>query len=142
MNSLYIDTNILIYQSLSLSKLYAVSYAFMKKCHKKGIELVTSTETFQEIMYVAQRNNQLKQGLQTCKKSLEIVKVLDITSKTISLYLSFLQKNPQLISRDVLHLTSCYENGIEGFVTFDKQLLDSHIVPVYNPKTIINFSSS
>jgi len=137
MRSLYLDTNILIYQSFSKTDLYEISFEFLKKCHKKNIELVTSTETFQEILFVAQRNNQLEQGLATCKKSLEIVRVLDVTSKTILLYLSFLQNNSHLISRDVLHLTVCYENGIDGFVTFDKQLLETNIVPVYSPKTII-----
>lgn len=142
MKSLYVDTNILIYQSFAKTDLYNVSLAFIRHCQKEHIGLVTSVETFQEIMYVAQRNNQLKQGLEACKKSLEITRILDITARTISLYFSFLQKHAYLISRDVLHLTSCYENGIEGFITFDKQLLKSNIVPVYSPQAIINNKST
>lgn len=137
MKSLYIDTNILIYQSLPKSSLYLDSFNFIKFCQKQNIELVTSTETFQEILYFTQRTNQLKTGLKICKKSIEITRVLEISMGTIFLYISLLEKNPHLISRDVLHLASCQENRIDGFVTFDKELSRTKIVPVYSPQSII-----
>ena len=137
MKSLYFDTNIFIYQSSPQSTLHKKSFELMRACHKKNISIYTSAETCQEIMYYMQRTKQLKKGVRACLYTLRLAQNLCITKETIKQYLSLLNKNKTLMSRDALHLASCIEHNIDAFVTHDKQLIQAQITTTYKPQDII-----
>ena len=138
MKTVYLDTNILIYQSSPQSSNYNTSSKFIKHCQINNILLLTSTETYQEIIYFMQRTKQLHKGLMICNEALKLTETLDITKKTITIYLSLLPKHKNLISRDALHIATCIEHNINIFVTYDKRLLKTTITTIQHPKNVIN----
>lgn len=120
MNSVYIDTNIFLYISNENSSFYSESIQLIKYLGKNNLLILTSTETIQEIVYVALKTRKLGYGLKTIEKVFEIIdELLSVNKKTVNYYLNLVAKHPASDSRDSLHVATCIENKIPIIITYD-----------------------
>lgn len=120
MNSVYIDTNIFLYLSEKTSSFYLESVELIKYLKKNKTLILTSTETIQEVVYVALKMKKLTYGLKTIEKVFKIIdELLSINKKTISLYLDLVVEHQAIDSRDSLHVATCIENKIPIIITYD-----------------------
>lgn len=138
MNSIYIDTNIFLYISNKDFSYYLQSVELIKYLKKNKVLISTSTETIQEIVYVALKTKKLNYGLKTIEKVFEIIdELLSINKKTINIYLNSVVKHPTSDSRDSLHLAACIENNIKTIITYDHGFKKFKEIKALTPKEFL-----
>ena len=121
MTRLYLDTNIFLYAADRKSPYFRACTKFLKYSLDKDIPLLTSVETVQELIHYTKNTHQLSKGLKIAKNLIKVVaQLLPLTEKTIEIYLKMVKKHPESSSRDLIHLATCLENGLEKIITFDK----------------------
>ncbi|PIP63562.1 hypothetical protein COW97_01810 [Candidatus Roizmanbacteria bacterium CG22_combo_CG10-13_8_21_14_all_34_12] len=138
MNSVYIDTNIFLYISNENSSFYSESIILVKYLKKNNILILTSTETIQEVIYVALKTKKLGYGLKTTEKIFEIIEeLLSINKKAINFYLNLVAKHPTSDSRDSLHIAACIENKIPIIITYDHGFKKFKEIKALTPKEFL-----
>jgi predicted nucleic acid-binding protein len=138
MTNLYIDTNFFIY-------LATPSSSFHKDCSKlvffakeKKINLVTSAETIQEIIYFTKNIKQLDKGLEIANEIMTSpTEILPVTQSIIKRYLEFVHIYKSATSSDLIHLASCIENSLNIIVTFDKDFQKFKEIKAVEPKELL-----
>ena len=135
MNSVYIDTNVFLYISNETSSFCLESVELVKYLKKNNVLILTSTETIQEIIYVALKTKKLNYGLKTIEKVFGIIdELLSINKKTISFYLDLVVKHQTIDSRDSLHAATCIENKIPIIITYDHGFKKFKEIKAFTPK--------
>jgi len=118
---LYLDTNVFIYLSNRKYPYYVSCRELIASCRSKSIPLVTSAETFQEIIHWSKNKNRLKNGIEIVKRFKKIVwELFPVDETIVDLYLEKASRYKQVPSRDLIHLATCIENKIKHIVTLDK----------------------
>lgn len=121
MNGVYLDTNIFIYLSDKKSTYHKTCISLIEYCKNKNLQILTSTETFQEIIYLSHNLNQISNGLKTALHVQDIVnEILSVDRRTIELYLKLIAKYKSITSRDVLHLSVILTYDIKSVISYDK----------------------
>lgn len=139
MKQLYLDTNIFIYFTDNDSPFHSTCQKLIKFCYTKNINLLTSVETFQEIIHLAKNTKQLEKGIKIAKNTLEIVsQIFPVNEQTISIYLDAAEKYQSSGSRDLIHLSSCLENKIDHLVTYDSDFKKFKQLKILTPEQILS----
>lgn len=139
MNSLYLDTNFFIYISDSSSPFYRNCLEFVKYASRNDIDLITSTETIQEIIHVSKKSNRLAKGLRTAKMAIQLInELLPVNKEVITNYLKFASIYKSAGSRDLIHLAACFENKIAKIVSFDRDFTSFRELKILSPEEISN----
>ncbi len=140
---LYLDTNIFIYLADNSSQFNKSCRDLIKFCQKHKIRIITSTETFQEIIHYAKNTKQLTSGIIIAEKVLLLTDgIYSIDKKTIEVYLKQVRKYPSAKSRDLIHLAVCLENGIAEIVTFDKDFKQFKEIRTITPDNLLSNAGS
>lgn len=117
----YIDTNVFLYLEDEESLFFNICNSVIKHCKANNIRIVTSTETFQEIIYLAQNTKQLLKGIKAANYVMGLVNIITpIDKEIISLYLKLIEKYKNIRSRDILHLSASIMTQADVTITYDK----------------------
>jgi len=140
MKAAYLDSNIFIYLSDRKSKFYLKCLEFINHCMRGDILIITSVETFQEIIYYSKRINKLKEGLNSARTTYKIVdEILSIDEKIIEEYLRLVERYKNADSRDIIHLAVSLENNIETIITYDKGFKKFKEIKAVTPEEFLNY---
>lgn len=136
--SIYIDTNIFIYLAMPTSPYHELSHRSVSLFLDKKTEILTSTETIQEIIHVMKINGQLDKGILIAKNALELVtKLIQIDTEIILQYLKLLSIYKKPESRDVLHVATCIKNEVYTIMTYDKHFSQFKEIQTLKPEDVI-----
>ena len=120
---IFIDSNVFIYAVGRPHPLRTEAQKFFLEARSKDTILVTSAEVLQELLHVylpVERLETLDAALELATEGME--RVLPITSNVVMHARSLADRYPELTARDLLHLSICQLNKIEGLKTFDRGL--------------------
>jgi predicted nucleic acid-binding protein len=87
----------------------------------RRVDATISAEVVQEILhrYVAIRRPEI--GIEIARGALSLFgPVLPVTHGVVARMPDLVARYPQLTSRDLIHVATCIEEGIEGIVTTDR----------------------
>ncbi|MDQ3098393.1 MAG: type II toxin-antitoxin system VapC family toxin [bacterium] len=134
MNSIYFDTNIFIYLADASSPYFAEIYALTMHLQKENIQIITSTETIQEIIHVSKKVKQYRQGIKNAEGTLKTInKLVPIQDETIKIFLKKNEIYKLNESRDILHLAVCLENNLDTILTYDGGFKNFKEIKAYTP---------
>ena len=140
MNTTYFDANIFIYMADARSPYFQQIYELTSHLHNKGIKIITSTETIQEIIHVSKKEKQYKEGLKIAEHTLQAIDaILPVQKDTIKIFLKKNEKYRLNESRDVLHLAVCLENNIDTIITYDNGFKNFTEIKAYNPINYLKY---
>jgi len=138
MQLVYFDTNIFIYLFNPASPFHLNCQKLVTYCQKNNLTIVTSAETFQEIIHYSKNIKQLTKGIDTAKITLEIAdQILSITENTIQIYLNQAQTYQSSGSRDLIHLSVCLENKLKNIITYDEDFNKFKQVKALKPEEFL-----
>ena len=121
----YLDTNIFLYAA-------DVDSPYHKDCRNIIIHadtstgqdpyyIVTSTEVIQEIVHVSQRLGLHEKGLKIAALALKhCQECIAIDLDVVAIYLQLMKKHPTAMSRDIIQVAVCLNQGIQKIITCDK----------------------
>lgn len=117
----YLDTNIFLY-SANPNDLHHKSCKRVLELIAKGeLETLTSTLTFEEIIFYAQKSNNVQGGLKICKwMMLSRTTKADLSSQTIEEFFGLVDKYPKIRSADLIHAATCVSNGVRVIISVDR----------------------
>lgn len=134
----YLDTNIFLYAADPSSEFHNASRRLLELAAEGKIAAVTSTETFQEVIYVGQREKRLESVLRIFDQALQLVDVvLDIGRAELTQFRTLAEKYPNLEGRDLLHTAACITSGILQIVSYDADFDQVREVQRITPETLI-----
>jgi predicted nucleic acid-binding protein len=120
-NSIYIDTNVFLDLLDKSSSSSLSTRSFFESLGSHSFERYTSAETIQEIVYVAKKRNQLKEGIDIAEITIKMVReLLPINKSVIDQYLLDSRIYASSDSRDIIHLSAAKANAIKTIITYDK----------------------
>ena len=134
----YLDTNIFLYAGDSTSDLHTSSRRLLEAVADGKITAFTSTETFQEIIYVGQKEKRLSHALQIFDEAFIIIDVvLPIGRAEISKLRILAQQYPTVEGRDLLHAAAALNADIPYIVSYDTDF--NHIKDIQRipPETLL-----
>lgn len=138
MSKVYLDANIFIYLSTKNSSFHNVCVNFIDYCKKNKIQIVTSAETFQEIIYYSQNIKKLPEGLETAENIKQISdEILSIDIIVIETYLKLVKIHKTAQSRDSLHVATCLQNKLDLIITYDKDFKKFKEIKVQTPEEFL-----
>jgi predicted nucleic acid-binding protein len=97
--------------------------AILSKVQSGELNAAIDTEVFQEILYRYHHINLSDKGVDLAWNMMDIVfEVLPITKKVIEISLYFYQQyqNKGISPRDIIHVATMTQNGIEKIVSVDR----------------------
>ena len=129
---IFVDTNVFIYAVGSSHPLKSPAEEFFRSARDSGTSLVTSVEVLQELLHVYRRTGRLQQlddamSLVTS----DIAQVWPLEWADVDKARQLHDNYPGLATRDLCHLASCLNRGVETIMTFDQPLLAATLVPKY-----------
>ncbi|MBI2552214.1 type II toxin-antitoxin system VapC family toxin [Candidatus Uhrbacteria bacterium] len=116
----YLDTNIFLYAADPQSEFHAVAAKVLEFVVEGKITGVTSTETFQEIIYVGQRGKRLKEALHIFDQAFTLLDVvLPIAHAELARFRVLAESYPMLEGRDLLHAAAAISAGVMQLISYD-----------------------
>ena len=138
MSNLYLDTNIFLYLSDKKSIYHKPCFSLINYCQDNNIDILTSTETIQEIVHYSKNTKQLTKGIIVGKNTIKLVDHLfPVTKNTIENYLDAAVDYPKAKSRDLIHLSVCVENKIKKVVSYDKDFKLFKEIKTLKPEDLV-----
>lgn len=135
MRVVYIDTNVFVYASEPESGFHKEASEFLINAKNLNLSLVTSVETFQEIVHLSRIAGGRVKSVKLCRDILKLTSnPLEINFKVLLIFLKLVEKYQKLESRDCLHLAVCIENNVEVLVTQDEHFAKVKEIKVYRIK--------
>ena len=136
---IYLDTNIFIYSADKESPKYHRCLSFFEVSSKNGIELTTSTETIQEVIYLSQNTKQLHKGLFIVQHLREMVhSLLSVDNEVIENYLRLVKKHPIIKSRDSMQAATAITNNVGIIITYDKDFKKFKEIKAQTPEEFMS----
>jgi len=119
--SFFVDTNVIMYAS-------GIDHPLKKPCAivltsvlGEGLEIKTSVEVMQEVLYRYSSINQLEKGLRLCRQFLTLFNpLLPVSPADIRLATDILESYPTIESRDAVHTAVALNNGIKQVISTDR----------------------
>jgi predicted nucleic acid-binding protein len=119
----FLDTNIFMYAAGKPHEFKEPCVAILSKVQSGELNAAIDTEVFQEILYRYHHINLSDKGVDLAWNMMDIVfEVLPITKKVIEISLYFYQQyqNKGISPRDIIHVATMTQNGIEKIVSVDR----------------------
>ena len=121
---IFVDTNVFIYAVGRPHPLKLQAEEFFRKSRHNGEPLATSAEVLQELLHYylpAGRYEMLGEALALV--DIEVSEVWPLESGDVKMARQLHDSHPELEARDLCHLASCQNRGVETIMTFDQPLL-------------------
>lgn len=120
---IYVDTNIIVYAVGRSHPLREDARDFLLDAKSRGLRLVSSAETLQELLHIylpVQRLETLASAFDLATKALDqLFPMTDsLATSAYALHASY----PALTARDLIHLATCRQFGVASVKTYDKAL--------------------
>lgn len=121
--NIYLDTNVFLSAVEPIDPFHNQAQELLKQIELQSITATTSTETFQEIVHVAKKQQRLDTGIKLCRILLKLIpQPLAIDTQVIHEFLDFIDRKSKLDARDCLHIAVCLVNKIPLLVTEDEAM--------------------
>ena len=139
----YFDTNIFLYAADPSSAFHIPSRDALELIAEGKITGVTSTETFQEVVYVGQREKRIEHALAIFDQMFHLIDiVLPITRTELFELRRLAEKYPGLEGRDLLHAAACITSGIGQIISYDTDFDPLQELQRITPDILISVVSS
>lgn len=119
----FLDTNIFMYAAGKPHKFKEPCVAILSKVASGNLSAAVDAEVFQEIMYRYHHINLADKGVDLAWSMVDIgIDVLPVTKKDIEISLYYYQKYRKwgVSPRDIIHVATMLNNGIEKITSVDK----------------------
>ena len=118
--SVFLDVNIPMYAAGEDHPLRAPCVKCMTLIAEGKLDVVINAEILQEILHRYSRIGLKRKGLLLARNlALLVPAILPVTGEDMELAITLFEQHPQLKSRDVVHLATMRNNGIEEIISTD-----------------------
>jgi uncharacterized protein len=119
--SIFIDTAIFMYAGGAEHSLRQPSRAFLRAVAEGQLEAVTSVEVIQEILRRFVAIKRAETGAAMAREVMAAVRpLLPITHAVVERMPDLVERYPSLTARDLIHVATCLEEGIDTIVSPDR----------------------
>lgn len=117
----FLDTAVFMYAAGGPHPLKWPCSAIVSRVADGSMEAATSAEVVQEILHRYSAIGRTEQGLTVARDVLSAFKpVLAITDAAVRRLPGLVERHPRLTPRDLLHVATCLEEGIDVIITPDR----------------------
>ncbi|MGH3544770.1 MAG: type II toxin-antitoxin system VapC family toxin [Mycobacteriales bacterium] len=117
----FIDTAVIMFAAGREYPLRLPCQNILREVSTGDVDAVTSAEVVQEILHRFSGSGNRATGVAMAEHTLELFSpVLSITHAVMSRMPELMLSNPHLTARDVMHVATCQEFGIETIVSPDR----------------------
>jgi predicted nucleic acid-binding protein len=138
--TVFIDTAVIMFAGGREHLLREPCRAVLRHTESGRLPAVTSTEVIQEIFYRFSVVGSRERGFQMADSALDLfAPVLPITHAVMQRMAGLVTRYQHLTARDLVHVSTCIEEGISAIVTPDQgfdQVVEVRRVPVDDEVTI------
>ncbi len=121
---IFVDTNVFIYAVGRPHPLKHEAEEFFRQAKRNGETLATSAEVLQELLHYYLPSGRYKMLNETLALvDIEVSEVWPLESGDVRMARQLHNSYPELEARDLCHLASCRNRGVETIMTFDQPLL-------------------
>lgn len=117
----FVDSNIPMYVAGTDHPNRGPSTRFLDRARRDGLDLCTSTEVLQEILYRYSGLGRREMGARVYDLFVALMpEVFDVTLADTDLAKTFLLAHERLSARDAVHAAVMVNRGVEVIVTYDR----------------------
>lgn len=122
---IFIDTNVFLYAIGSEHALKLPSIAVLRALEQGKIEGTTNTEVIQEVLYVLSRRGSRELASEVTRDLIDLFpNLLPVTKPDLMVATTLYSNSPSLSARDVVHVATMRNNGLDTIVTADQGFED------------------
>lgn len=120
-STFFVDTNVFIYAAGADHPLREPCAAILRSSLTRNLDLRTSVEVLQELLYRHLHVGQVDKGVEMCGEILTLLDpVLPVHPADLRLAMELLGRYPGIDSRDAVHAAVALNNGINQIVSSDR----------------------
>ena len=119
--TVFVDSAVLMYAAGGMHQLRDPCRQLLRRVADGELEAVISAEVVQEILHRFTRIGRPEAGTQLARAALDLfAPVLPITHATMRRVPDLVDRHPTLAARDLVHVATCLEEGIEELISPDR----------------------
>ncbi|MBX3029200.1 MAG: type II toxin-antitoxin system VapC family toxin [Chloroflexi bacterium] len=135
--TVFIDTAVFVYATGAEHRFRAPCTEVVHRVETGRLRAATSVEVIQEILHRSRSIGRSESGVRLARATLDAFgPVLPVTHTVMARVPSLVERYPGLATRDLVHVATCLEEGIDTIVTTDQAMSQIREVRCIHPSQL------